>query len=514
MDNPRSIIDANTALPTQAIGPQVSNSLGDPFLSKGPTLKHMGMRRDTVRLALQGGYKLPRELNLDFNAGFNNSDTVAAWDLDRTSVQNFFNIQPILTDDLTLDLRLSSDAKQRVRGLVGVSYFRSTYRVSQVDFNKVFQTAATYAYTLNTGNFSNSHSEVPAIYGSVDWDILDTLTLSGDIRYQKDKIISLKRADGAPVTNETKKSLPRITLSYKPNKDTNFYVSYAEGVQPLSLNSSFVNSTPAQKAYLQSILPGISEYSDVPTLKSFEIGAKQTLLGGRLQYTVALYDSKWDNRITFANVFNPASCNGPPVVQLTAACPLPLSGSNQALGNNAKVRGLELSVNGSLTEKWTAGLNLTVNDDKWDRYFNSNFASWIGPVAPATAPPRRFDGNELAKVPKVTASFSTTFRAPLVGDWDGFARGDVRYQGRMWDSDLNITQSDAYTRVNARFGMEKKDVSLELYVNNVFNDKHWDSIYRLPNLALVPLTSFANQGLGVLLPSKRELGIQASMKFD
>jgi hypothetical protein len=31
---------------------------------------------------------------------------------------------------------------------------------------------------------------------------------------------------------------------------------------------------------------------------------------------------------------------------------------------------------------------------------------------------------------------------------------------------------------------------------------------------LVPLTSFSNQGLGALLPAKREVGVRVSAKFD
>ncbi len=510
--DPRVLIDANTVLPASAIGPQISNTLGDPFLSKGPTLDHMGMRRDTFRLAAQAGYRFSNDWTLDFNSGYNNSDSVSAWDLDRAAVLNFQNASPFLSSDMTVDMRLSTDPKKRVRGLIGASYFRSTVRISQIDLNAIF--GATQ-YVLNLGNYVNNRSHVPAVYGSVDWDILDTLTLSGDVRYQEDEITTVIRIGGGDIKNKTEQTLPRVTLSWKPNRDSNFYVSYAEGVQPLTLNSGFVQATPAQRTFLQSVYPGITEYSILPKLTSAEIGLKQSLLDGRLQYTLALYDSKWKNRTTQSSIFNPASCNGPPLVQNTPPnCPFGVAGSFQTLANDASVQGIELNVDGSLTDRWTAGLALTYNDATWDKYYNTTFASWTGPVPPATDPPRRFDGNTLAKSPDLVASLTSTYRAPLVGDWQWFVRGDVRYQGRMWASDVNIAQSDSFTRLFVRTGVQKDNLAIELYANNLTNNTDWDFIYRLPDLGLVPLTSFTTQGIGALLPSKREFGLRASFSFD
>jgi len=509
--NPRVLIDANTALPAAAIGPQISNTLGDPFLSQAPTLNHMGMRRDSYRIAGQAGYKFSNDWSLDFNAGYNNADSVAAWDLDRTRVFNFQNIQPFLSSDMTIDARLSTDPQKKVRALVGASYFRSTVRFSQVDLNAAFGATA---YVLNTGNFINNQSRVPAVYASVDWDIIDTLTLSADARYQTDEITTIVRGTNAEIKNKTKRTMPRVSLSWKPFEGSNFYASYSEGVQPLTLNSGYVQATPDQKRFLENLYPGISDYSILPELQSVEIGLKQTLLDGRLRYTVALYDSKWKNRTTTSSVFNPASCNGPPLIQLTPACPFAVSGSFQTLPNDASVKGIELNVDGALTDRWSAGLALTYNDATWDKYYNTTFATWTGPVPPATAPPRRFDGNTLAKTPDLVAALTSTYKAPLNGNWNWFVRGDLRYQGRIWDSDVNVTQSDSFTRLFLRAGVQKDNLSVEFYANNVTNDTTWDYVYRLADLSLQPLTSFSTQGLGVALPSKREFGLRVSFDFD
>ena len=147
------------------------------------------------------------------------------------------------------------------------------------------------------------------------------------------------------------------------------------------------------------------------------------------------------------------------------------------------MRGIELNVDGSLTNRWTAGLALTYNHATWDKSYNTTFATWTGPVPPATDPPRRFNGNVLAKSPDPAASLNSTYRAALAGDWEWFVRGELRYQDRMWDSDVNITQSDSFTRLFLRTGVQRRNRSVELYANKLTNDKSYDFVYRLADLS-------------------------------
>ncbi len=236
----RVLLDANTVLSASAIGPQISNTLGDPFLSKGPTLDHMGMRRDTFRLAAQAGYRFSNDWTLDFNSGYNNRLGLSLG-FDRAAVLNFQNASPFLSSDMTVDMRLSTDPKKRVRGLIGASYFRSTVRISQIDLNAIF--GATQ-YVLNLGNYVNNRSHVPAVYGSVDWDILDTLTLSGDVRYQEDEITTVIRIGGGDIKNKTEQTLPRVTISWKPDRDVELLRPMPRACSPLTLNRILVKAAP------------------------------------------------------------------------------------------------------------------------------------------------------------------------------------------------------------------------------------------------------------------------------
>ena len=502
-----TLIDANTALPPSIIGP-IHNSLGDPFIDSAPSLDHSGMRRNVFRIALQAGYTLPHDVDWAFNIGYNRANSVSVWDLDRAPINNFMNIQPLLSNDLTADMRLSTSKSKRLRGLLGASYFSAVLRFSQIDLNAAFGSTA---FVLNTGNYSDNHSSVPAVYGSLEYDLLDQLTLTGDLRYQTDKITDFKRLGAGQLTDKTSKLMPRVILSYKPIRDTNLYASWAKGVQPLTVNNGYAGASALARTYLQTIIPGISDYSVPPELTNFELGIKQRLFEGRFEYALVAYHAKWAHRTTNTFVFNPDSCAGQPTN--TAACPLPLSGLGATFANDATIKGLEFTSNGLITNKWNAGLSLTWTHARWTNYYNANFGSWTTPVVVGNSPVRKFDGNTIARQPDLTGSLTTTFRDRLNDAWNWYVRGDMRYTGKMYSDDLNIIQSDPYTRVNAHLGLENDKLSLELYTNNLLNDTHWDYIYRLPDLRLSPLVNFSTQGLGVGVPNKREFGLKVSYSF-
>jgi iron complex outermembrane receptor protein len=492
------VINANTNIPPGAAPAYLSNSLNDPVRAKTPDLNHSGMRREIRRAALQGGYALPYGADLAFNVGYNESNSTSIWDLDRSVSLNYFNLLALATRDLTLDARVSTDAKLAVRGLLGVSYFTQRYQFAQLNFDN-YATA-----TRDPNNYINNESKVPAAYGSIEYDILQNLTVSADVRYQSDKITTTSFTGAATFENTAKNWLPRVALRFKPDSNTTFYASYAKGVQQLASNVGYINATPTVKAYIASVVPGSSDYTPQPKLDSFELGVKQSLLENRVQYALAVYDQKWHNRLTQTTIL----C---PVGQVnTPACPLTASGTSVAFGNEARIKGLEFSVDAAIDSQWSVGANLDYKHARWSSYFNSTFGGITGFTAPRIV---RFDGNTLARVPEVQAAVNATFRTPLAAGWAGYARTDVAYTGRAWESDLNIVQTDPYFRVNLRVGIEKLGTTVEVFARNLFDDKHWDSAYRLSDLS-GPFPGRFTQGMTVTPPPQREFGIRVRYAFE
>ena len=499
------VIDANTVIPATVYNAFVNNSLKDPFLDRTPFLEHVGMRSEVSHLSTQLGYSLPMGMDLAVNVGYNESNTTSIFDLDKTKTNNFMNVQVNPTHDLTVDARISTDASAALRGTVGVSRYTAFYGFSQIDFNAGLGATA----AVIGANYSNFDSVVPAIYGSVEYDINKQLTASLEARYQQDKVTSLTRS-GIALTNETKNWLPRLTLRYKLNPATSMYVNVAKGVQPLTVNSGYTAASEAGKALIRALIPGASDFTTQPKLTALEFGLKQRL-GKNLQYALAVYDQKWKGRLTGTTLFNPSSCG---TTTGTPECPFTAAGSGVQGGNDARIRGLELSVDAQLSPQWVAGGYVDYKRATWDR-FDSSSQSRFGTnrALALTGEAVNFNGNTVGRVPDLTISANTTYRYALGAGWQGYVRGDLNYVGKQWDSDYNFVQSDAYTRLDARVGFEKGETSFEVFVRNLADDRSWTTSSRVPNLGITPLNNFSLQGMTAVAQEARTFGVRLRHAF-
>jgi iron complex outermembrane receptor protein len=490
------VVDANTALPPAYVPIAERNSLGNAFMDKVPGLNHSGMRRDLLRLSILADYALPYNATATFNVGYNSALTNLIWDVDRSSTYSFLSSLPSVSEDLTVDARLASDQSLPLRGLLGLSYFEDELQYQQDSLDGPITGVDSFLANLAyTGDYTNERSSVPAVYASVDYDLLSNLTATAEVRYQSDKNTDHPFQGAAPpgvpfsVSATNKTAMPRFIVRYKPVEGLIVYVDYAEGVQPTLLNTSYLSLTPAQQAYVAGY--GAGAFTQQPKLENFEFGVKQSLFENRLEYSLDLFHGLWENQQTTTAVFGG---------------PLLPSGAFLNLSNTATVKGGEFYVKGLITQKWSASLSLNYVRAVWDKYNNATLAGFtVQGIS-------NYNGNYLSRVPALTGTFSTTFTDHLIGDWDYFARADVNYTGSMWDSDINIVKTDPYTRVNAVLGIKKEKVSVELFAKNLLNDSHWDFAERVPNL-INPNLGFTNEGLLVQAPDKREIGVRANVKF-
>lgn len=498
-------INANTNIPSQVYNAFVNNSLNDPSLAKSPRLDHTGMASEVKQASLQGGYQLPYGMDLAVNVGYNQVNTTAIFDLDKTGNNNFLSAQITPSHDLTMDARVSTDAAQPLRGLIGASKYKSSYVFSQIDYSPGF--GGTTAGI--SSNYTNFESSVPAIYGSVEYDLTQQVTASLEARYQRDRVISRTRA-GTALESEVSNLLPRATLRWKPSEETSLYVNVAKGVQPLNVNGGYTSANAAGKALLSQLVPGVNDFTPQPKLTSFELGMKQKV-NSNLQFAAAIYDQEWKNRLTGTSVFNPSSCG---TTTGTAACPLTASGAGIQDGNDARIRGIELSVDALVARNWSAGAYIDYKKTKWTKY-NASSQSVYGSngAAALTGQAVSFAGNELARVPELQISANSTYRFSLINGWKSYLRGDVTYVGGMWESDFNFAKTDAYTRVDLRMGFEKGPVSIDLFVRNLGNNRGWTTVSRVPNLGLSPLTNFSSQGLVGTVQEARTLGVTMAYSF-
>ncbi len=513
-----SVLQQNTLIPAgfqNALNSNIfAGNTHDPILPKVPSLDHSGLRRDLEQFSGQMGYELPYGLDFAANVGYNGSQSMDIWDLDRTPNEAFLNAQPVVSHDLTADARISTDQSKRIRGLIGVSFYHSAYEELQDDYNFYGFDKNTSPFgpfglfggaTVQDANYVNETDLTTAVYASVDVDIFKWLTATAEARYQDDTIRD-HALSGDSYQKTFYNALPRFILKYHPDPDWDIYASYSEGIQPPQLQTSYINADAAARAYLDKVVPGASEYTLLPSLKSYEIGAKQVLLDGRLGYGIALYEEKWNNQQTDAAVFNPVGCGQ---TTGTPGCPLPTSGSFLYLSNDADIKGVEFNAAAQITSHLSADVEFDYKDAKWVNFYNSTLSTFTGGVS-------HFNNNTLSRVPDWQGVFSTSYHDNLTEDWKWYARVQVTFQGSMYESDVNIGKTDPWARVNASLGVTRGPLSIELYGINIFNDKNWDWASRVPILNTnSALETNYGQYMGVLVqaPDVPDVGLKLRYKF-
>jgi iron complex outermembrane receptor protein len=507
---PGNYVTANTSLypnilrqigkPNYLVDILQSNALNSPLMPRVPTLDGAGLRRDIIRASLQSDYTFDNGITIATNLGYEQNFGNSLYDVDRADAENAYSVLPQLYRTRSAELRLQSSQESRFRWLVGYSYLELQSELQQIGYQ--IQTAR--GAPPPTVGFVNARqddrSKVPAWFGSIEFDLLDNLTLGAEARRQTDKS-SLLNANLTRTNFEFTDNLPRAFVRWEPREGLNVYATWGKGVMPGVLNSAFVTATPQQQAEICAQVPSCGAAAPLPKVTNREIGVKQRLLDGRLQYSVSVYDMDWVNINTNQSVIVSTT---PFVLSIIAP-------------NDAKLRGVEFEGRFLVTPEWDVALNVNLQDNEYTKIINGTLGSLTSGVI-------RFDGNDIPKQPDRTATLSSGYRGRISDNWSWSVRGEAAYTGRMWESEANIAQTDAYTRVNARFGLQSENVDIEIYGRNIFDDDSWTYLSRSTSLAepgallLVPYPTATSplttvQGLMATPPDRREFGVRVNYRF-
>ncbi|MCC7199564.1 MAG: TonB-dependent receptor [Gammaproteobacteria bacterium] len=476
----------------------VNNSTNNPLMARAPHMTDFGMRRDVTRIALQSDYTFANDISLVTNFGYNENSQITVYDVDRADVENAYAALPAFDDSWSAELRLQSGQEQKLRWMIGASYFEYNVENQQIGY----QINVRYGGALPTAPYANTRTDetytVPALFGSIEYDILDNLTVGADARYQKDKTETVNFTTSTTSSFEFTNTLPRVFVRYEPIPDLSLYATWGQGVSPGQLNGNFANYTESQKAEICAQFPTCGALAPLPEVDNYELGIKQRLFDGRAQYSVSVYQMDWKNINTGVSVVVSTT---PFVLGFIAP-------------NNATMKGIELEGSMLITDAWDVGMSLSYQKNEYDDFYNPT-------VGTLTSGVTHFDGNNLPKAPDSTAMLTSTYRGALGNSWNWFVRGDVIYTGKIWDSEANIYQIDSYTKMNARLGFDNEQFSIEIYGRNLFNDDSWVYTNRSTSLSepgallQVPYNGSVTTVQGnILTPSsKREFGAKVTYRF-
>lgn len=415
-----------------------------------------------------------------------------------------------ISEDKSIEGRISSPQDNRIRATVGTSYYNQN---SPIIANFGLQNSGRLISAGNAGLVSSVST--PAVFGSVYFDVTDALTVAAEARYQWDTISSQQffPAVGLALKDTFKSFSPRVTVNYEISPESMVYGNFARGYRPGGFNPNLTTLTAAQLAQIAGSGSGISFKQE--KLDNFEIGHKGTWFDNRLRTTLALYYMKWRNG-QFRNVqFYNNSANILQSIAITTNA------------GSVDLKGVEFEANFAATQDLT--LSGTVS------YSTNKLISFIyNPNGTLIQNQTDVSGNHLEQTPKLQASFSPSYTRDIGDNWKLNARTDVLYRSKYFIDYTNHAWIGSRVLVNAFVGFTRDNLKIDFFVRNLFDNdtlnggaRTSDGVYA-PNTtctAAVPTCynpalpvaftpSLSNLNIIALgLPEKRTFGVRASMEF-
>lgn len=300
-----------------------------------------------------------------------------------------------------------------------------------------------------------------AIFGQVDWRILDRLTLTVGARYAKTKV-SIEAgfvgpyAGGAAYTDrgsqEEKPFTPKFGVKYDIDDDNNIYATISKGFRVGGYN-------PRQFAVCkpQLVALGLGDINpaqfDSDSVWNYEVGTKNRLFDRRLTLNSSAYILKWKN------------------IQQ----PVTLTCGGNFLDNlgSATIKGFDVQAELRPIDPLAIGLSVAYTHARFDE---TAFVS--DAQVPGTQPVT--EGDRLQGPPwRITANVQYDFD---VAGMKSYLRADYQYASRepqsvYTNNPLNglsfvpgyyIQRPNEF--VSLRAGTELDKLSLSLFVDNLFNE--------------------------------------------
>ncbi len=397
-----------------------------------------------------------------------------------------FNKTASYNYDISQELRVTTPAERRLRGVAGASYYYFNNPGSGLNGLNI--------RGVTQNNYLRNTVKTPAVFAGVYYDLTDQFTISAEGRYQWDKILQAQEYPTAvaPLSGTFSSFSPRVTLDYKVNDDHLVYALFSKGYEPGGFNTALVGNTPTVTAQLQAAGALLNYLQE--TLVNYEIGLKSSWMDNRIQTTFAAYYDKWNNGKTTANIF----------------LNLPGGGISQqsVIINSGRVdlKGLEFEARMAVTEHLKVTGTLSFQSNRIKQF---NYLQGLRLIAGK----QDVSGNVLEQAPKWQWSLSPEYTDHLSGDWDWFARTDVTYRGSYFINQTNESTVAPLILVGARVGATNGNVRMEAYVNNLLDNKEIPEAVGGNCCSDVILLNTASSAIRIGVPKKRVFGARVSYKF-
>lgn len=357
------------------------------------------------------------------------------------------------TSQFVQELRLVSHVNGRLRWVAGGFYQDLDLQPDQ-DFPSPGFDAATGGLaaaagfpdnlTVFRGDYTLEHF---ALYGEGSYAISGALDLSAGIRqFWIDRRETSTGAgwlfptDPVDVSANESGVAPSISLAYRPGDNLRLYARAAEGFRPGGTNpqSFFDNDVCRDELADLGLVEAPASYT-ADSLWSYELGMHVAWSGGRYRFSGSVYHLDWSDIQSFK--FLPQCGNAY------------IENAGEATADGTE---LELTAQPNVDLTLSAGLTLLRARLAEDA---PNFGA--------------SDGDRIPGVPEFAATLSAQWRWGRFGRWESTLHGVYSYVGNSFTefSPSFAEEVPSYSMTRLGIGMESDSWSIDLFVNNLFDER-------------------------------------------
>lgn len=372
--------------------------------------------------------------------------------------------------DFTQEVRFQSNTNGRFNWVVGGFYSQSKQYSYQVNIDTDVDAALLRTYGIDTEGFlgqalydgyslfvtsASTTDQQTALFGQVDYEIFDGLKLTAGLRAAKVDLqaarVSVGPVAGSGVSFDTKQSesptMPKVGVSWQIDNNNLYYATAAKGYRIGGINGP-------QNAFCASSLAELGLNNSPETYQSdsvwsYEAGAKNKVLDGKLSLETSVFNVKWDNIQTGVSLSN---CGSGFITNL---------GKAESTGFDFA---FNLKATGRLNLSGSVGYADAHNTEKVTGATNSSGVTTVY-------------ANNGTKIggPPWSWALSGDYVFVLMSQ-DAYARFDYQHTGEGAKLDYGVSNTDvslyptkAWDVVNLRTGIRRNGIDASIYINNLFN---------------------------------------------
>lgn len=444
---------------------------------------------------------------LEIRSGYRKNKNSSGSDSDHSEAFSAFGPgEPLFTIsdrdeqvDHSQEIKLRTPQDNAVRAMVGGYYFKQGFWSQDYTFADPTLRTGRILQPLGANFSSYSTIKNTAIFGMLEWDITENLSISGEIRSATEKKEIIERSSvsangvyiysagmspdrqiqfgctaalrsrvvagvAAPgcVTKPTgswKGVDPRITINYTTDSGLLLYANYATGRKPGGFNGT-------AGIVAQALLGRDASEYDAEKSKGFEVGMKFEAFDRRLRGSIAAY------RNTLSNV------------QLSTAVPnLAAGGSLTSIVTttaNARTQGIEFDLQAAPTDNLTLSAGVSYVDAKFRSGCDADLfiyqSGGLRPNFDTANPPAvglalcDLKGKRLPLASPLTMNGSITYEMPVSDSFSIIANTTMSYEGKKSIQTDNFAKVGDAFLLNARIGFKTENFTLSLFGRNLTNE--------------------------------------------